>query len=220
MTFGCAPQNSDLPRQTANGSRLISGRKCRSCWPVKCARRDMWIKQRSAGRTPPRRITARVPSHISDYFAYWPWKCGCEPSVSRKGIVRVVMSRNSITVIGIESIKQRLYREDKDPYWPRVRQLAHEAKDVLVFGAGRGASEPDLRGQGRQVCGLDVDRAVFENPYLDEALQYEGARFPYPDARFDLCCAYSVLEHLENPLTSFREIARVLRPSGRFVFRT
>jgi SAM-dependent methyltransferase len=130
------------------------------------------------------------------------------------------MSLTKVAALGIQPIKQRLYREDKDPYWPRVRDLAREANQILVFGAGRGWSEPDLRGTDRHVTGLDVSSDVFENRYLDEPVCYDGGRFPFPDDRFDMCCAYSVLEHLEHPLASFCEIARVLRPSGRFVFRT
>lgn len=40
----------------------------------------------------------------------------------------------------------------------------------------------------------------------------------YPDARFDLCTSTEVFEHVEDDLAGFREIHRVLRPGGWFVF--
>lgn len=47
-----------------------------------------------------------------------------------------------------------------------------------------------------------------------------GDALPFADRRFDLVVARSVLEHLESPEPVFREIARVLRPGGAFVFLT
>ena len=43
---------------------------------------------------------------------------------------------------------------------------------------------------------------------------------PYEDREFDVVFADNVLEHLEAPLTVFREVARVLAPGGVFLFKT
>lgn len=40
----------------------------------------------------------------------------------------------------------------------------------------------------------------------------------YPDMSFDLCTSTEVFEHVPDDLRGFREIHRVLRPGGRFVF--
>ena len=48
----------------------------------------------------------------------------------------------------------------------------------------------------------------------------QAEAIPYPDDSFDLVMSRSVLEHLKRPLITFREIYRVLKPDGRFVFLT
>jgi SAM-dependent methyltransferase len=40
----------------------------------------------------------------------------------------------------------------------------------------------------------------------------------FPDHSFDLVTSTDVFEHVENDIVGFREIARVLRPGGNFVF--
>jgi len=94
------------------------------------------------------------------------------------------------------------------------------AHRVLIFGAGRGVFERDLRAQGRRVVGIDVTGAVSHNPYLDEAVIYGGTGLPFETAAFDLCVERWVIEHLPDPVLSFREISRVVQPGGRFVFLT
>lgn len=43
-------------------------------------------------------------------------------------------------------------------------------------------------------------------------------RLTYADASFDLCTSTEVFEHVPDDRRGFREIHRVLRPGGRFVF--
>lgn len=43
-------------------------------------------------------------------------------------------------------------------------------------------------------------------------------RLTYPDASFDLCTSTEVFEHVPDDLAGFREVRRVLRPGGLFVF--
>ena len=42
--------------------------------------------------------------------------------------------------------------------------------------------------------------------------------FPVADASFDLVTAFQILEHLENPFFVMREVKRILRKGGLFVF--
>jgi len=104
---------------------------------------------------------------------------------------------------------------------------------VLDFGAGRGAAFADkrpvatdlvrLRPKLARRIGIDVDPVVHENPGLDEAhvlSEQNDYRIPLPDASVDAVIADWVVEHLPNPLTSFAECRRVLKPNGLFAART
>lgn len=55
--------------------------------------------------------------------------------------------------------------------------------------------------------GLDVDGRVAD-----------AERIPYPDDSFDLVIGHAVLHHIPDVPTAFREVLRVLKPGGRFVF--
>lgn len=55
--------------------------------------------------------------------------------------------------------------------------------------------------------GLDVDGRVAD-----------AERIPYDDDTFDLVVGHAVLHHIPDLDTMFREVLRVLKPGGRFVF--
>ncbi|MDT7727516.1 MAG: hypothetical protein QOI21_4092 [Actinomycetota bacterium] len=55
--------------------------------------------------------------------------------------------------------------------------------------------------------GLDVDGRVAD-----------AERIPYPDNSFDLVVGHAVLHHIPDVRAAFREVLRVLKPGGRFVF--
>ncbi|MCB0323547.1 MAG: class I SAM-dependent methyltransferase [Bdellovibrionales bacterium] len=123
-------------------------------------------------------------------------------------------------------IDKRLYPQYGD-YWDQqlfraeVVKRLHPSHVLLDFGAGRGANRNmNFRGQAAKVCGVDVDPIVHENPFLDEAKELVDGSIPYPDQTFDVVVSSDVLEHLEDPVATFREIRRVLKPGGWFLSKT
>jgi SAM-dependent methyltransferase len=92
---------------------------------------------------------------------------------------------------------------------------------LLDLGAGAGII-PQMNFRGLVACcyGIDPDRRVLENPFLDEAKVAIGDSIPYPDASFDVVISNNVLEHLNSPKLVFDEVARVLKPNGIFLVKT
>jgi SAM-dependent methyltransferase len=101
-----------------------------------------------------------------------------------------------------------------------VERLSPEA-DVLDLGAGSGRlPQMNFMGLARHITGLDPDPRIQGNPYLDEAHVGMAQAMPFPDERFDLVIANNLLEHLADPHEIFREVHRVLKPGGCFLFKT
>ena len=107
----------------------------------------------------------------------------------------------------------------------RTRLLEHIGAGTrcLDFGAGRGnVKQMNFKGLVGWVAGVDPERAVFDNPHLDDAalLDLKTHHIPYPDATFDVVFADNVMEHVVDPTAVFAEIRRVLKPGGRFLAKT
>lgn len=94
---------------------------------------------------------------------------------------------------------------------------------VLDYGAGSGVL-PQLNYKGKVafIAGVDPDEIIKTNANLDEAkiINPPTYRIPYPDNTFDFVFSHSVLEHIENPESTFLEINRVLKPGGSFIGKT
>lgn len=126
----------------------------------------------------------------------------------------------------IQSIDRRFYPEhqknwDDLLFRQRVMDVIGHETRLLDVGAGAGIVQAmNFRGIVREVCGVDLDPRVKDNPYLDEGRVSDAGEIPYPDASFDVVVADNVMEHLEKPDEVFREIARVMRPGATLLFKT
>ena len=93
---------------------------------------------------------------------------------------------------------------------------------VLDLGCGRGGAvelvwrdvdlavglDPDAPSlTGHRAAGMPVIRGV-------------GERLPFAAGSFDLIVCVWVLEHLAEPVATLREVTRVLKPGGHFLFLT
>lgn len=124
---------------------------------------------------------------------------------------------------------QRGFTEGADPeYVEQILPLAADhlagAADVLDVGTGEGQVARLASGLGaaRRVVGVDptwaqllaaVDRAG--GPLYARA---DAAALPFASGSFDAAVACLVFEHITAVDRALAEVARVLRPGGRFVF--
>ena len=97
-----------------------------------------------------------------------------------------------------------------------------EPGDVLL-DAGCGSTLALMNryaAQAAYAVGVDVVE-VAEKPARNAAVALgDLGAIPVRDGTFDLIVSRSVVEHLDDPIGVFREMARVLKPGGRFVFTT
>jgi len=122
---------------------------------------------------------------------------------------------------------RRVFYESK-PGWIDGTEEFHRLCAATIGGSGKileigaGPSNPTSRFLATlgEVHGLDPDPLLRDNDALATAAVLEGAHFPFRDASFDACVSNYVIEHVADPAAHLREVARVLRPGGTYVFRT
>ncbi|WP_455354289.1 class I SAM-dependent methyltransferase [Streptomyces sp. SYSU K217416] len=100
-------------------------------------------------------------------------------------------------------------------------------RDVLELGAGAAQCSRWLAGQGARPVALDLSHRQLQHalrigdgdvPSVP-LVQADASRLPFRDGSFDLACsAYGAVPFVADPVTVMREVRRVLRPGGRWVF--
>jgi ubiquinone/menaquinone biosynthesis C-methylase UbiE len=78
-----------------------------------------------------------------------------------------------------------------------------------------------LSGRARHLVGIDaVIEDVSRNPYVHDKVAGNILSLPFQHESFDLVTAQMVIEHLQQPMGLLREVRRVLRDGGKFIFLT
>ena len=103
-----------------------------------------------------------------------------------------------------------------------VRGYVTPAASVLDLGCGRGGVVELIQGDVGLAAGLDPDSRSLASHRASgmPILRGVGEHLPFAGGSFDLVVSVWVLEHLKEPSTVFREVRRVLRPGGHFIFLT
>lgn len=98
---------------------------------------------------------------------------------------------------------------------------------VLEVGCGSAPCARWLTTQGARAVGLDLSavmlrhavRAARDTGITVPLVQADAGRLPFADGSFDLACsAFGAVPFVADSAAVMREVARVLRPGGRWVF--
>ena len=108
----------------------------------------------------------------------------------------------------------RLASPERFNTWPLVAGLLPEAPVRLEVGPGL---RPRLPVAGTHF--IDIAAAAVERLNGRGALARLGAvgALPYEDGKFDLVCAFDILEHVEDDLGALAELSRVLKQGGTLI---
>ena len=114
------------------------------------------------------------------------------------------------------------WKSSGDQLEAMVRARITTASRVLDLGCGRGGVVELIWRDVRFAAGIDPDAAslVDHRAAGMPVLRGVGEHLPFADETFDLIVSVWVLEHLSAPLDVLREVRRVLRPNGHFLFVT
>jgi len=101
----------------------------------------------------------------------------------------------------------------------RFRYLSQQLtnRDVLDFGCGAGGFLFKARAKARYVMGIELEKRLhehFKNNGLDVV---QSIKEIAPDQRFDLITAFHVIEHLQDPAATLKQLATRLRGKGEIV---
>ncbi len=115
-------------------------------------------------------------------------------------------------------------RDGAVAFYGWVRKETTPQTVLLNLGAGPPADRQSIRvfkGEVARVVGADLDPEVLDNPELDEAHVINADNtLPFEDNTFDTVLSDWVLEHVSEPDQFLREVHRVLKKGGVFLFRT
>lgn len=111
-----------------------------------------------------------------------------------------------------------------------IRRLGiDEETHVLDVGSGAGgptiyiASKTRCRVSGIEIndVGVEVSKKLAKNSSLEEITEFylgDAMNMPFEDDTFDLAISLNVMNVFEDKISLFKEVLRVLKPNGKWVF--
>ena len=140
---------------------------------------------------------------------------------------RVIENWTEEAVSYSENVREEL-ESDTPAKWIRVINSyipVDRTLDFLDIGTGPGFFPVILSREGHRVTGIDCTRAMLDQA-IENAGRYnisadfilaEGDDLPFDDSTFDCVISRNVAWTLADPVRSYKEWLRVLRPGGRLI---
>lgn len=102
----------------------------------------------------------------------------------------------------------------------------HKDLKVADIGCGGGFLTLELANKGWKATGVDVSESILDVGRKRDSqkrvnwVNGTAENLPVPDRHFDVVCMMDVLEHIHQPRQALKEVSRVLKPGGIFIFHT
>ncbi len=85
----------------------------------------------------------------------------------------------------------------------------------------RSKEEKEMVSRCKMIAGIDYNlNSLRNNKIITHKLRGDISSLPFKGNSFDLISSNMVVEHLSNPKIQFKEINRILKPNGIFIFHT
>jgi len=124
-------------------------------------------------------------------------------------------------VISTEKLRDKLFRLEDYPYQIYEREIASVLNNVdTILDAGCGRNAPLLRkfcGKARMMIGVDLEEWSVKLPGV-RFIKCDISNMSLKDKSVDLIISRSVLEHVKHPIFVYKELNRILKPGGSFIF--
>jgi SAM-dependent methyltransferase len=125
---------------------------------------------------------------------------------------------------GLRRVLMPSLRNSQSEYAERLHAESARGRRWLDVGCGHDVVPPWASAEARGLApdaGVDPDiSSIARNSRVRWRVGGQGEQLPFASGSFDLVTANMVLEHVAAPERLFDEVARVLKPGGRFVVHT
>jgi ubiquinone/menaquinone biosynthesis C-methylase UbiE len=119
-------------------------------------------------------------------------------------------------------------RTPQQRYVDKLRSIVRPGTQWLDIGCGRqiaphwvlSTAEQAAAFGAARLIGIDVDAAITQHPLLKGKAFALADDLPFQSSTFDIVTANMVMEHVLDPARVLREVQRVLKPGGLFIFHT
>jgi len=122
-------------------------------------------------------------------------------------------------------LKNKFYAPNEHPYSIYEGIINSNIRpNSIVLDAGCGREAPVLRklvGKCRMAIGMDISKfGKIKNDDQVYLCESDLTNIAACEKSIDMVISRSVLEHVEDPIGVYREVHRVLKPGGTFIFLT
>jgi ubiquinone/menaquinone biosynthesis C-methylase UbiE len=140
------------------------------------------------------------------------------------------ITRKAYDTLGKAYYEARKYKSDSSYFYNELLEMPVtlkllgnvKGKNILDAGAGPGLYARLLTDKGAKVKGIDISPKLLEIARKEAPevrfTQNSVEKLPFKDKEFDIVLCTLVLGHLDNWNKAFKEIFRVLKSGGLFIF--